>query len=168
MLMTAHTVCTACIVVTVFWKQRAHYTGEKKKNTVHWNISNKSICLLGSLTAECSHWINMLHLDCCVWIKLNRIRSVIHEWVNRVFQLFAAILDLRRLILRGRRPTKSLLSSSSVSTTAAASGCSSQYCTTYLQDNFKNKWWTRAGSEALPFVTCTVTSRLQSAPKYKL
>lgn len=54
-------------------------------------------------------------------------------------QLFASILALRRLILRGRRPTISLLSSSSVSTSAAASGWASQYCTTYLDNRWKDK-----------------------------
>lgn len=54
--------------------------------------------------------------------------------VNRnLLQLLTAIFALSRLILRGSRPTISVLSSSSVSTVAAASGWASQYCTTYLE-----------------------------------
>lgn len=59
--------------------------------------------------------------------------------VSGIFQLFAAILALRRLILSGRRPTISLLSSSSVSTAATASGWASQYFATYLENRSRKK-----------------------------
>lgn len=55
-------------------------------------------------------------------------------------QLLVTILALRRLILRGRRPTISLLSSSSASTTAAASGWAAQYSTTNLDHKRRWKW----------------------------
>lgn len=50
-----------------------------------------------------------------------------------IYQLFATIATLRRLILKGSSSTISLLSSSSVSTAAAASGWSSQYWVIHLK-----------------------------------